>query len=80
MLLKFLLITLLFSSLQNSEGGDDGDSGDSCADPYQFLPFLKTKNLTFSLSPLLLRTLAKYMQQKMIKQGGDHWKPPTNLV
>ncbi len=29
------LTTLLFSSLQNSEGGggDDGDSGNSCADP-----------------------------------------------
>jgi hypothetical protein len=26
------LITLLFSSLQNSEGGGDGDSGDSCAE------------------------------------------------
>jgi hypothetical protein len=32
------LITLLFSSLQNSEGG-----GNSCADPCQFLPFPKTK-------------------------------------
>ncbi len=29
------LITLLFSSKQNSEGGGDGDSGDSCADPCQ---------------------------------------------
>jgi hypothetical protein len=37
------LITLLFSSLQNSEGGGDGDSGDSCTDPCQFLPFLMTK-------------------------------------
>ncbi len=37
------LVTLLFSSLQNSEGGGDGDSGDSCADPCQFLPFLKAK-------------------------------------
>jgi hypothetical protein len=35
------LITLFFSSLQNSEGG--GDSGDSFADPCQFLPFPKTK-------------------------------------
>jgi hypothetical protein len=35
------LITLLFSSLQNSEGGSD--SGNSCADPCQFLPFPKTK-------------------------------------
>jgi hypothetical protein len=39
------LITLLLSSLQNSEGYGDGDSGDSCADPCQFLPFLKTKIL-----------------------------------
>jgi hypothetical protein len=29
------LITLLFSSLQNSEGGGGGDSGDSFADPCQ---------------------------------------------
>jgi hypothetical protein len=35
-------ITLFFSALQNSEGG--GDSGDSFADPWQFLPFLKTKS------------------------------------
>jgi hypothetical protein len=33
------LITLLFSSLQYSEGGGDSDSGDSFADPCQFLPF-----------------------------------------
>ncbi len=38
------LITLLFSSLQNSEGCGDGDNGESCADPCQFLPFRKTKN------------------------------------
>jgi hypothetical protein len=37
------LITLFFSSVQNSEGVGDGDSGDSFADPCQFLPFLKTK-------------------------------------
>ncbi len=37
------IITLLFSSLQNSEGGGEGNSGDSCADPCQFLPFPKTK-------------------------------------
>ncbi len=30
------LITLFFSSLQNSEGGGDSDSGDSFADPCQF--------------------------------------------
>ncbi len=37
------LITLLFSSLQNSEGGGAGNSGNSCADPCQFLPFPKIK-------------------------------------
>ncbi len=37
------LITLLFSSLPNSEGGGDSDSGDSFADPCQFLTFPKTK-------------------------------------
>ncbi len=36
------LVTLLFSSLQNSEGSGNGDSGDSFADPCQLLPFLKT--------------------------------------
>jgi hypothetical protein len=30
-------ITLLFSSLQKSEGGGDSHSGDSFADPCQFL-------------------------------------------
>jgi hypothetical protein len=37
------LITLLFSSLQNSESSGHSDSGDSFADPSQFLPFPKTK-------------------------------------
>ncbi len=37
------LITLLFSSLQNSEGGGNGENGDRWADPCQFLPFPKTK-------------------------------------
>jgi hypothetical protein len=37
------LITLLFSSLQNSVGGSDSESSDSFADPCQFLPFPKTK-------------------------------------
>jgi hypothetical protein len=37
------LITLLFSSLQNSEGCGDSDRGNSFADPCQFLPFPKIK-------------------------------------
>jgi hypothetical protein len=39
------LLTLLFSSLHNSEGGGDSNSGDSFADPCQFLPFSKMKIL-----------------------------------
>jgi hypothetical protein len=35
------LNALFFSSLQNSEGNGDSDSGDSFAD--QFLPYPKTK-------------------------------------
>jgi hypothetical protein len=70
------LITLFFLSLQNSESSGDsrsgdshsGDShsGDSFADPCQFLPRPKTKdqNLTFSLSPSLLRPLAKNLQKQ----------------
>ncbi len=45
------LITLFFSSLQNSEGGGDSDSGDSFADPCQFLPFPKP-NIQLSASLL----------------------------
>jgi hypothetical protein len=37
------LITLFFSSLQNSEGGGDSNSGNIFADPCQFLPLPKTK-------------------------------------
>jgi hypothetical protein len=58
------LITLLFSSLHNSEGGGDSDIGDSFADPCQFLPFPKTKIFIFSLSPSLLRPLAKNLQKQ----------------
>ncbi len=43
------LITLFFSSLQNSEGGGDGDSGDSCADPVNFYHFRRPK---FNFQPL----------------------------
>ncbi len=52
-------ITLFFSSLQNSEGGGDSDSGDSFAD----------QNLTFSLSPSLLRPLAKNLQKQKLLLG-----------
>jgi len=60
------LITLLFSSSQNSEGGGgDSDSGDSFADPCQFLPFPKTK-IQLSAS---LRPLAKNLQKQKLLLG-----------
>jgi hypothetical protein len=63
------LITLFFSSLQNSEGGSDSDSGDSFADPCQFLPFPKTK-IQFSASLLhFLRPLAKNLQKQKLLLG-----------
>ncbi len=43
------LITLLFSSLQNSEGCGDDDSGDSFADPANFYHFRRPK---FNFQPL----------------------------
>ncbi len=46
------LVTLLFSSLQNSEGSGNGDSDDSFADPCP------------SSSPSLLRPLAKNLQKQ----------------
>jgi hypothetical protein len=51
--------------LQNSEGGGDSDSGDSFADPCQFLPFLKTK-IQLSAS---LRPLAKNLQKQKFLLG-----------
>jgi hypothetical protein len=59
------LITLFFSSLQNSEGGGDSDSGNSFADPCQFLPFPKTK-IQLSAS---LRPLAKNLQKQKLLLG-----------
>jgi hypothetical protein len=37
------MITLLFSSLQNSEGGGDGNSGDSVLTPANFYHFQRPK-------------------------------------
>jgi hypothetical protein len=39
------LIPLFFSSLHKSEGGGDSDSGNSFADPCQFLPLPRPKIL-----------------------------------
>jgi hypothetical protein len=42
------LVTLLFSSLQNSEGSGNGDSGDSFADPCQRRPKFNFQLLSFT--------------------------------
>jgi hypothetical protein len=65
--------------LQNSEGCGDSDSGDSFADPCQFLPFPKTKiQLSASLRPLaknlqkqklLLGSILKKIKAKKLKKG-----------
>jgi hypothetical protein len=57
------LIALLFLSLQNSEGGGEGDSGDSCADPCQFYHFRRPK---FNFQPLsfTFEPLAKNLQKQ----------------
>jgi hypothetical protein len=58
------LITLLFSSLQNSEGGGDGNSGVAIvACPLPIFTISAEQNLTFSLFPSLLRPLAKNLQK-----------------
>ncbi len=73
------LITLLFSSLQNSEGGGDSDSSDSFTDPCQFFTISKDENLTFSLSPSLLRPLAKNLQ-KQKSLLGSMWKKSKQKI
>ena len=57
------LVTLLFSSLQNSEGSGNGDSGDSFADPCQFLPFPK---FDFQLLSFTFETLGKKLAETKI--------------
>jgi hypothetical protein len=69
------LITLFFSSLQNSEGGGDSDSGDSFADPCQFLPFSKTK-IQLSAS---LRPLAKNLQKQKLLLG-SMWRKSKQKI
>jgi hypothetical protein len=64
------LITLFFSSLQNSEGGGDSDSGNSFASPCQFLPFPKTKiQLSASLRPLAKNLQKQKLKAKKLKKG-----------
>ncbi len=57
------LITLLFSSLQNSEGGGDSDSSYSFVDPCQFLPFQRRK---FYFQPLSFTFGKKLAETKIV--------------
>jgi hypothetical protein len=50
----------LFSSLQNSEGSGIGYSGDSFADPCQFLPF------NFQLLSFTFKTFGKKLAETKI--------------
>jgi hypothetical protein len=59
------LITLLFSSLQNSEGGGNSDSGNSFADPCQILPFPKTK-INFQPLSFTFETFGKKLAETKI--------------
>ncbi len=59
------LITLLFSSLHNSEGDGDSDSSDSFADPCQFIPFPKTK-IYFQPLSFTLETFGKKLAETKI--------------
>jgi hypothetical protein len=63
------LITLLFSSLQNSEGSGNYDGCDSSAAPPPIFTIFKGQNLTFRLSPSLLRLLAKNLQKRISLLG-----------
>jgi hypothetical protein len=55
----------LFSSLQNSEGGGGGDSGESYADPLQKISLLAVALFLFTFFNLILdahRTPARMVQ------------------
>jgi hypothetical protein len=57
------LITLLFSSLQNSEGG--GDSGDSLRTPANFYHFQR-QNFNFELLSFTFETVGKKLAETKI--------------
>jgi hypothetical protein len=53
----------MFLSLQYSEGGGDGDSGDSCAVPCQFLPFPKRPKFYFQPLSFTFETFGKKLAE-----------------
>jgi hypothetical protein len=59
------MATLLFSSLQNSEGGCDGDSGDSCVSPANFYHFRRPK-FNFQLLSFTFETFGKKLAETKI--------------
>jgi hypothetical protein len=60
------LITLLFSSLQNSEGGGDGDSSDTCADPCTFFILSEDQNFNFQPLSFTFETFGKKLAETKI--------------
>ncbi len=56
------LITLLFSSFQNSEGGGDSDSGDSFANLANFYHFQRRK-FNFQLLSFTFETFSKKLAE-----------------
>ncbi len=72
------LITLFFFHDCKNEGGGDSDSGDSFADPCQFLPS-EDQNSTFSLfetfgkklaeTKIVARVNVKKIKAKKLKKG-----------
>ncbi len=59
------LVTLLFSSLQNSECGCDGDSSDSCVTPANFYHFQRPK-FNFQLLSFTFETFGKKLAETKI--------------
>jgi hypothetical protein len=60
------LITLFFSSIQNSEGGGDSHTGDSFADPCQFLPFPPRQKFNFQPLSFTFETFSKKLAETKI--------------
>jgi hypothetical protein len=62
------LITLLFSSFQNSEGGCDGNSGDNCVTNANFYHFRRPK-FNFQLHSFTFETFGKNLQKQKLLLG-----------
>jgi len=64
----------LSSSVHNSEGGGDGDGGDSCADPLQEFNHDTANNSRLSLFQLAAGCRLELHEREMVR-GPDHLQP-----